>query len=281
LDPANPAPGGPEAAIPAADVRLDDRYTADRGRILLNGTQALLRLLLVQRRRDLAAGLNTAGFVSGYRGSPLGGLDQALWQSKALLDAAPVHFQPGVNEDLAATAVWGTQQAASLPATRVDGIYALWYGKGPGVDRSGDPVRHANRQGTSRHGGVLMAFGDDHGAKSSTVTQQSEPLLAGLGVPVLYPATVTRPCCPLASATAASPSTRSARRHGWSRRGCRRCSPTPAPTGSIASSSVDPAPASAWSRPARRRSTYARRSRCSASTRPMPKPSDSPSTGRG
>jgi indolepyruvate ferredoxin oxidoreductase len=190
LDPANPAPGGPEAAIPAADVRLDDRYTADRGRILLNGTQALLRLLLVQRRRDLAAGLNTAGFVSGYRGSPLGGLDQALWQSKALLDAAPVHFQPGVNEDLAATAVWGTQQAASLPATRVDGIYALWYGKGPGVDRSGDPVRHANRQGTSRHGGVLMAFGDDHGAKSSTVTQQSEPLLAGLGVPVLYPATV-------------------------------------------------------------------------------------------
>jgi indolepyruvate ferredoxin oxidoreductase len=121
LDPANPAPGGPEAAIPAADVRLDDRYTADRGRILLNGTQALLRLLLVQRRRDLAAGLNTAGFVSGYRGSPLGGLDQALWQSKALLDAAPVHFQPGVNEDLASTASMPSGMARD-PASTAAGI---------------------------------------------------------------------------------------------------------------------------------------------------------------
>jgi indolepyruvate ferredoxin oxidoreductase len=171
-------------------VRLDDKFTADHGRILLNGTQALLRLLLVQRRRDAAAGLDTAGFVTGYRGSPLGGLDQALWGQKALLDAAPVRFQPGLNEDLAATAIWGTQQAPQMPNATVDGVFALWYGKGPGVDRSGDPVRHANRQGTAPLGGVLMAFGDDHGAKSSTVTQQSEPLLAGLGVPVLYPASV-------------------------------------------------------------------------------------------
>ena len=190
MDPSTPAPGGPEPAQPLADVRLDDKFTADHGRILLNGTQALLRLLLVQRRRDAAAGLDTAGFVTGYRGSPLGGLDQALWGQKALLDAAPVRFQPGLNEDLAATAIWGTQQAPQMPNATVDGVFALWYGKGPGVDRSGDPVRHANRQGTAPLGGVLMAFGDDHGAKSSTVTQQSEPLLAGLGVPVLYPASV-------------------------------------------------------------------------------------------
>ncbi len=190
MDPSNPAPGGPEPARPLADVRLDDKFTADRGRILLNGTQALLRLLLVQRRRDAAAGLDTAGYVTGYRGSPLGGLDQALWSQRTLLEAAPVRFQPGLNEDLAATAVWGTQQAPGMPGATVDGVFALWYGKGPGVDRSGDPVRHANRQGTAPHGGVLMAFGDDHGAKSSTVTQQSEPLLAGLGVPVLYPASV-------------------------------------------------------------------------------------------
>jgi indolepyruvate ferredoxin oxidoreductase len=190
VDPSNPAPGGPDPAAALADVQLDAKYEADRGTILLNGTQALLRLLLVQRRRDAAAGLNTAGYVSGYRGSPLGGLDQALWQQQARLAAAPVHFQPGLNEDLAATAIWGTQQAPRLPGAQVDGVFALWYGKGPGVDRSGDPVRHANRQGTAPLGGVLMAFGDDHGAKSSTVTQQSEPLLAGLGVPVLYPASV-------------------------------------------------------------------------------------------
>ncbi len=190
MDPTPPASGGPDPAAATAGFRLDDKFTAEHGAILLNGTQALLRLLLVQRRRDAAAGLDTAGFVSGYRGSPLGGLDQALWGQQALLDAAPVRFQPGLNEDLAATAIWGTQQAASLPGATVDGVFALWYGKGPGVDRSGDPVRHANRQGTSPHGGVLMAFGDDHGAKSSTVTQQSEPLLAGLGVPVLYPASV-------------------------------------------------------------------------------------------
>ncbi|MDX1593163.1 MAG: thiamine pyrophosphate-dependent enzyme, partial [Gammaproteobacteria bacterium] len=190
MHPSDPVRGGTEPAPPLADLRLEDRYTADRGRILLNGTQALVRLLLMQRRRDAAAGLNTAGFVSGYRGSPLGGLDQALWGQRALLDAAPVRFQPGLNEDLAATAIWGTQQAPQLPDACIDGVFALWYGKGPGVDRSGDPVRHANRQGTSPLGGVVMAFGDDHGAKSSTVTQQSEPLLAGLGVPVLYPASV-------------------------------------------------------------------------------------------
>ncbi|HEY5789098.1 MAG TPA: indolepyruvate ferredoxin oxidoreductase family protein, partial [Gammaproteobacteria bacterium] len=187
-----PQPGdGPvPGELPGTAVSLRDRYLAERGPILLNGTQALVRLLLVQQRRDTAAGLNTAGFVSGYRGSPIGGLDQQLWGAGDLLEQARVVFQPGVNEDLAATAIWGTQQAPALPGARVDGVYALWYGKGPGVERSGDPVKHAHRQGTARHGGVLMAFGDDHGAKSSTIAHQSEPNLAAWGVPVLYPATV-------------------------------------------------------------------------------------------
>ena len=118
-------------------VRLEDRYELERGRVLLNGTQALVRLLLLQKARDLALGLNTAGFVSGYRGSPLGGFDQQLLAATRQLDAAGVHFEPGVNEDLAATSIWGTQQVGLLPGSRVDGVYALWYGKGPGVDRSG------------------------------------------------------------------------------------------------------------------------------------------------
>ncbi len=171
-------------------VQLEDRYALERGRVLLNGTQALVRLLLLQKARDTAVGLNTAGFVSGYRGSPLGGLDLQLAAAQRHLGAAGVHFEPGVNEDLAATAVWGTQQVGLLPGARVDGVYALWYGKGPGVDRSGDPMKHGNRAGTSPNGGVLVVFGDDHGGKSSTVSHQSDPVLAAHGLPVLYPATV-------------------------------------------------------------------------------------------
>jgi indolepyruvate ferredoxin oxidoreductase len=171
-------------------VRLDDKYRRETGRVFLSGTQALVRLPLMQRARDAAAGLNTAGYVSGYRGSPLGGYDQQLAAAGELLAAAQVKFQPGVNEDLAATAIWGTQQVPLLPGAKVDGVFAIWYGKGPGVDRSGDPIKHANRMGTSPHGGVLLAFGDDHPGKSSTTAHQSEQALAANGVPVLYPASV-------------------------------------------------------------------------------------------
>ncbi len=174
----------------APEITLDDKYDRSRGRVLLSGTQALVRLPLMQRARDQAAGLNTAGYISGYRGSPLGGYDQQLRAAGARLEAAHVRFEPGVNEDLAATAIWGTQQVPLLPAPRYDGVFAIWYGKGPGVDRSGDPIKHANRMGTSPHGGVLLVFGDDHGGKSSTVSHQSELALTAGGVPVLYPANV-------------------------------------------------------------------------------------------
>jgi indolepyruvate ferredoxin oxidoreductase len=171
-------------------VRLEDRYELGCRRVLLNGTQALVRLLLMQGARDHASGVRSAGYVSGYRGSPLGGLDQQLRAAQSYLDGSGVHFEPGVNEDLAATAIWGTQQVGLLPGARVDGVYALWYGKGPGVDRSGDPFKHGNRAGTAAHGGVLVVFGDDHAGKSSTVAYQSDPAIAAHGIPVLYPATV-------------------------------------------------------------------------------------------
>lgn len=171
-------------------VRLDDRYRLAHGRVLLSGTQALVRLLLEQHAVDAAAGRRTAGYVSGYRGSPLGGLDLQLNAARADLEAAGVRFLPGVNEDLAATAIWGTQQVGLLSGATVEGVYALWYGKGPGVDRSGDPLKHANRAGTAPLGGVLVVCGDDHGGKSSTVSHQSDPVLAAHGLPVLYPATV-------------------------------------------------------------------------------------------
>ncbi|MEX0759002.1 MAG: indolepyruvate ferredoxin oxidoreductase family protein, partial [Tistlia sp.] len=133
--------------MPDAAVRLDDKYTLESGRIFLTGTQALVRLPMMQRQRDLAAGLNTAGFISGYRGSPLGGFDQQLWKARRFLKDNHIHFQPGVNEDLAATAVWGTQQAPIFGDCRYDGIYSIWYGKGPGVDRTGDVFRHGNYAG--------------------------------------------------------------------------------------------------------------------------------------
>ncbi len=173
-----------------ASVTLDDKYARDAGRVLLTSTQALVRLPMMQHGRDAAAGLNTAGFISGYRGSPLGTYDMQLRAAQPWLAAAQVHFEPGLNEDLAATAVWGTQQANLLQGAKFDGVFAIWYGKGPGVDRSGDPIKHGNRMGTSRHGGVLVVFGDDHPGKSSTISHQSEQALAANGVPVLYPATV-------------------------------------------------------------------------------------------
>ena len=143
-------------------TRLDECYRFESDTLFITGLQALVRLLLAQRQRDARAGLNTAGFVSGYRGSPLGGLDKELWRARQFLDAAHIRFQPGLNEDLAATSIWGSQQLNLFPGAKYDGVFGLWYGKGPGVDRSGDAFKHGNYAGTSRHGGVLVAAGDDH-----------------------------------------------------------------------------------------------------------------------
>ncbi len=176
--------------MPLAEVSLEDKYTLQSGRIYLSGIQALVRLPLLQRARDRAAGLNTAGFISGYRGSPLGGYDNALWQAKALLDRNDIRFQPGLNEDLAATAVWGSQQVGLFPGATTDGVFGIWYGKGPGVDRSVDVLRHANWAGTSPHGGVLAVAGDDHGAQSTTTAYQCEQIFEAAMIPVLNPATV-------------------------------------------------------------------------------------------
>ncbi|WP_116133496.1 indolepyruvate ferredoxin oxidoreductase family protein [Tropicimonas sp. IMCC34043] len=172
------------------DVTLEDKYALKRGRVFVTGSQALARLPMLQRDRDVLAGLNTAGFISGYRGSPLGGYDMALWKAAAHLEAAHVRFQPGLNEDLAATAVWGTQQVGMGGRSQYDGVFAIWYGKGPGVDRSGDVFKHGNMAGTAPHGGVLALFGDDPMAKSSTVPHQSEPALIAAGMPVFDPASI-------------------------------------------------------------------------------------------
>jgi indolepyruvate ferredoxin oxidoreductase len=171
-------------------VSLDDRYALERGTVFLSGTQALVRLPLDQRRRDVRAGLSTAGFVSGYRGSPLGGYDLALWQARAALAAAQVRFEPGLNEELAATAVWGTQQTGVFGGSRFDGVFGIWYAKNPGVDRAGDALKHANAAGTARHGGVLAVSGDDPGASSSTLPNQCEPAFIAAAMPVLYPASI-------------------------------------------------------------------------------------------
>src|SRR5262245_21181439 len=161
-------------SAPAFDqaYQLEHRYTRERGRVYLTGVQALVRLPLLQRERDLAAGLSTAGFISGYRGSPLGTYDLALWQAREQLESHHVRFEPGVNEDLAATAVAGTQQANLHPGPKYDGVFAIWYGKGPGVDRSCDAIKHGNYAGTAKHGGVLALCGDDPGAKSSSIAHQ-------------------------------------------------------------------------------------------------------------
>ncbi len=172
------------------EVQLDDKYTAESGQVYLTGTQALVRLPLMQRRRDLAAGNHTAGYITGYRGSPIGTYDQALWKAQRHLEAHHVKFVPGLNEDLAATAIWGTQQLHCFPGAQYDGVFSIWYGKGPGVDRSGDALRHANQAGTAPLGGVLAVGGDDHGAKSSTVAAQTDHIFVAVSMPVLAPATV-------------------------------------------------------------------------------------------
>ncbi|HVJ54770.1 MAG TPA: indolepyruvate ferredoxin oxidoreductase family protein [Aliidongia sp.] len=173
-----------------AAVTLDDKYTLEEGRIYLTGTQALARLPLMQRHRDIAEKLNTACFISGYRGSPLGGLDQTLWGAAKHLKEDHINFVPGLNEDLAATAVWGSQQVNMYEGAKYDGVFAMWYGKGPGVDRSGDVFKHGNAAGTSQHGGVLVLAGDDHACKSSTLPHQSEYAFMDASIPVLNPSSV-------------------------------------------------------------------------------------------
>jgi indolepyruvate ferredoxin oxidoreductase len=179
-----------ESTTADAAVRLDDRFEHPDRPALVNGHQALVQALLAQQARDRAAGLRTAGYVTGYRGSPLGGLDLTLMQQRERLQAADIVFEPGVNEELAATAVWGTQQLAVVGDGRFDGVFALWYGKGPGVDRAGDPIKHGNYSGTHADGGVLLVYGDDHPGKSSTVAHHSQQALAANSVPSLYPADV-------------------------------------------------------------------------------------------
>ncbi|MBM7422952.1 indolepyruvate ferredoxin oxidoreductase family protein [Spongiibacter marinus] len=169
---------------------LEDRYQRTQGRVYLNGSQALVRLPLMQRQLDEAQGLNTAGFISGYTGSPLGGYDTALKQASDHLAANHIHFQPGINEDLGATAVWGSQQLDIVGEARYDGVFSLWYGKGPGVDRSGDALKHGSYSGASRFGGTLVLAGDDHGAKSSTTAHQSDHAFVHFGMPYLNPANV-------------------------------------------------------------------------------------------
>ena len=173
-----------------ADFSLDDKYTKRSGRVFLTGTQALVRLLLMQRWRDEDAGLNTAGLVTGYRGSPLGDVDRALWAAAAHIEPNHVRFRPAVNEELAATAVIGSQQLGMYPGANVDGVFAMWYGKGPGSDRAGDALKHLNSIGTARHGGALVVVGDDHGAVSSSLAHQCEQSMASWLMPVINPATV-------------------------------------------------------------------------------------------
>lgn len=171
-------------------IALDDKYRLVEGRALMSGRQALVRLPILQRQADRRRGLRTAGYISGYRGSPLGGYDVELWRAVGILEANDIIFSPGVNEDLALTAVAGTQQLEFVPGRKVDGVFGFWYGKGPGIDRSGDAIKHANLAGVSPAGGVVLLFGDDHAGKSSTTAHQSDLTLASWGVPVLYPSSV-------------------------------------------------------------------------------------------
>ncbi|MFN3686225.1 indolepyruvate ferredoxin oxidoreductase family protein [Salinarimonas sp.] len=171
--------------------RLEDRYARESGRVYMTGTQALVRIVLEQARADREAGLDTAGFVSGYRGSPLGGVDQEMWRARRALEAARIRFQPAINEDLAATAILGTQKVESDPNRAVAGVFALWYGKGPGVDRAGDALKHGNAYGSSPHGGVLVVVGDDHGCVSSSMSHQSDLALMAWQMPVIHPASIS------------------------------------------------------------------------------------------
>ncbi|KLU38171.1 pyruvate ferredoxin oxidoreductase [Massilia sp. WF1] len=181
-----PAPVG----LADPDYALDDNLTRPRGRVFLTGTQALVRLLCMQKQLDEANGLQTAGFVSGYRGSPLGAVDQELWRAKALLQERQIEFLPAINEELGATAVMGSQQVEANPTRKVAGVFAMWYGKGPGVDRAGDALKHGHVYGSSPHGGVLAILGDDHGCVSSSMPHQSEQALIAWGMPVLNPSNI-------------------------------------------------------------------------------------------
>ncbi|MEP1942609.1 MAG: indolepyruvate ferredoxin oxidoreductase family protein, partial [Sulfitobacter sp.] len=171
-------------------ISLNDRFDLNKDTVLLNGTQALVRVMMMQAARDKAAGLDTAGLVTGYRGSPLGAVDMQMMRAEKKLADHQVTFQAGLNEDLAATAIWGAQQAEVRGEGKYDGVFGLWYGKGPGVDRSGDVMRHANMAGSSVNGGVLMAMGDDHTGESSTVLHQSEWAMVDAYMPVVSPAGV-------------------------------------------------------------------------------------------
>ncbi len=184
-----PLPESIRKALESATI--DDKYALESGRAFMSGTQALVRLPMLQRQRDALVGLNTAGFVSGYRGSPLGAYDQSLAAAKKHLAANNIVFQPGVNEELAATAVWGTQQLDIYPQSRkFDGVFGIWYGKGPGVDRCSDVFKHANMAGTAKYGGVIAIAGDDHVAKSSTAAHQSDHIFKACGTPVFFPSNV-------------------------------------------------------------------------------------------
>nr|WP_297383396.1 indolepyruvate ferredoxin oxidoreductase family protein [uncultured Roseateles sp.] len=174
-------------ALTRASATLEDRYVATQGWVYLTGMQALVRLPLQQRQRDISSGWNTGGYISGYRGSPMGRYDMELWAAEKSLKAANVVFRSGLNEDLAATAIWGAQYVGTFPGANVDGVFGIWYGKGPGVDRSADALRHGNLAGTSPKGGVLCLAGDDHGAKSSTVANFSDGVFMAVGMPVLFP----------------------------------------------------------------------------------------------
>ncbi|HEY6754365.1 MAG TPA: indolepyruvate ferredoxin oxidoreductase family protein [Pseudolabrys sp.] len=176
--------------MPLRPVSLDDKYDLNQSHVFVTGYQALIRACLMQKERDRRAGLNTAGYVTGYRGSPLGGLDQQFMRAASQLVSADIKFQAGLNEDLAATALWGTQQAELRGEGKFDGVFGMWYGKGPGVDRTGDVFRHANLSGTSKHGGVLALMGDDHTAESSTTAHQSEFHFVDVMIPILNPAGV-------------------------------------------------------------------------------------------
>ena len=187
---APPASSHLRTGYPLDNYELLDRYRRESGRVFLTGTQALVRIALMQRTLDRAVGLNTAGFVSGYRGSPLGALDQELWRAKAFLDESDIEFLPAVNEDLAATAILGSQQVETDPHRTVDGVFGIWYGKGPGVDRAGDALKHGNAYGSSPHGGVLVVAGDDHGCVSSSMPHQSDVAFLTFVMPHMNPANV-------------------------------------------------------------------------------------------
>ncbi|MGS1073611.1 indolepyruvate ferredoxin oxidoreductase family protein [Burkholderia glumae] len=179
-----------DGSPPLADYRLADNLTATRGRVFLTGTQALVRLLLMQRALDAARGVDSAGFVSGYRGSPLGMVDQQMWKAKKLLDASRVRFLPAINEELGGTAVLGTQRVEADPERTVEGVFAMWYGKGPGVDRAADALKHGNAYGASPHGGVLVVAGDDHGCVSSSMPHQSDFSMIGWQMPIVNPSNI-------------------------------------------------------------------------------------------